>query len=345
MNQFSVITPSHPTQYAQAIEFLSQHALVFDADIDAIVLGWEDNNIIACGAIAGNVLKSIAISPAHQGTGISLTLMTELVHLAYELGRTSLFLYTKPDNKTLFSQSGFYTIAEAQDAILMENSPNRLAHYCQHLQRTRVPGNKIGAIVMNANPFTLGHRYLVEQAAQQCDALHLFLVKEDCSQFSFTERYLLVKNGTQDLPNVILHEGSDYVISRATFPSYFLKDSGVINRNHTEIDLQLFRQHLAPALGITHRFVGSEPFDRVTQDYNQQMKQQLMQPQNNTPRIDVIEIPRLTIDGEAISATRVRAAWAKQDWNEIAKWVLPTTLDFLKSHTFHDDEIRNAPCP
>lgn len=150
----------------------------------------------------------------------------------------------------------------------MENSATRLKRYAESLKKFRHEGNKIGCIVMNANPFTNGHRYLIQQAAAQCDWLHLFLVKEDSSRFPYEDRLDLVLKGTADIPRLTVHRGSEYIISRATFPCYFIKEQSVINHCYTEIDLKIFRQYLAPALGVTHRFVGTEPYCRVTAQYN-----------------------------------------------------------------------------
>ena len=68
---------------------------------------------------------------------------------------------------------------------------------------------------MNANPFTFGHQYLVRLAASQCDWLHVFVVREDVSQFSYRDRYALVKAGVAGIPNLTLHHGSEYMVSRA----------------------------------------------------------------------------------------------------------------------------------
>lgn len=204
--------------------------------------------------------------------------------MAYELNRSELFLFTKPQNRLLFSGAGFWPIAQAgQLAVLTENSSERLARFCRQLALYRQPGKTIGAIVMNANPFTLGHRYLVEQAAAACDWLHLFVVKEDASFFSYTDRWALIEQGIAGIDNVTLHSGSAYMISRATFPGYFLKEKGVVDDCHCQIDLQLFREHLAPALGITHRVVGSEPFCPLTCAYNQRMHDILHDPKRSGP--------------------------------------------------------------
>ncbi|AUO53541.1 [Citrate (pro-3S)-lyase] ligase [Salmonella enterica] len=164
--------------------FLEGVGLALEDDCEIAVCAYWQGEIVGCGSLAGNVLKCIAVSPVLQGEGLSLKLLTELLTLAYELNRSELFLFTKPQNRLLFSGAGFWPIAQAGElAVLMENSSERLARFCRQLALYRQPGKTIGAIVMNANPFTLGHRYLVEQAAAACDWLHLFVVKEDASFF------------------------------------------------------------------------------------------------------------------------------------------------------------------
>lgn len=181
-----VVVQKDPRRREAVDLFLHQHQLSLEADCEIVIVAEYQRRIVGCGAIAGCVLKCIAVDPSLQGEGLSLKLLTELMTLAYELGRSELFLFTKPYNAALFSCAGFWPIARAGDrAVLMENSRERLTRYCRQLRMYRQPGEKIGAIVMNANPFTLGHRWLVEQAARQCDWLHLFVVKEDAS-FSAT---------------------------------------------------------------------------------------------------------------------------------------------------------------
>ncbi|HEY4467927.1 MAG TPA: [citrate (pro-3S)-lyase] ligase [Klebsiella sp.] len=309
--------------------FLHQHQLSLEADCEIVIIAEYQRRIVGCGAIAGCVLKCIAVDPTLQGEGLSLKLLTELMTLAYELGRSELFLFTKPYNAALFSCAGFWPIARAGGlAVLMENSRERLARYCRQLTMYRQPGEKIGAIVMNANPFTLGHRWLVEQAARQCDWLHLFVVKENASFFSYQDRVALIEQGVAGIDNVTLHPGSAYLISRATFPGYFLKDKGVVDDCHCQIDLQLFREHLAPALQITHRFVGSEPLCALTRHYNLRMHQLLEAP-GDTPAIQVVELVRVEKDGGPISASRVRKLYQQRQWAAIEPLVPPETLSFL----------------
>ena len=190
----------------------------------------------------------------------------------------------------------------------------------QHLNTTTPRG---GVVVMNCNPFTLGHRYLIEQAAKQVKRLYVMVVREDCSLFAYTERKAMVEQGVADIKNVTVIDGSDYAISRATFPTYFLKRLDDAADTQMQLDLDLFRRHIAPALGATVRFVGTEPTDQLTRRYNQLMHEALK---------DVREIDRLEKDGNAVSASRVRKAMEQGDMNTIRQLVPPTTLPYIIAH-------------
>ena len=190
----------------------------------------------------------------------------------------------------------------------------------QHLTTTPPRG---GVVVMNCNPFTLGHRYLIEQAAKQVERLYVMVVREDCSLFAYTERKAMVEQGVADIENVSVIDGSDYAISRATFPTYFLKRLDDAADTQMLLDLDLFRRHIAPALGATVRFVGTEPTDKLTRRYNQLMHEALK---------DVRETDRLEKDGYAVSASRVRKAMEEGDMNTIRQLVPPTTLPYIIAH-------------
>lgn len=190
----------------------------------------------------------------------------------------------------------------------------------QHLTTTPPRG---GVVVMNCNPFTLGHRYLIEQAAKQVERLYVMVVREDCSLFAYTERKAMVEQGVADIENVNVIDGSDYAISRATFPTYFLKRLDNAADTQMLLDLDLFRRHIAPALGATVRFVGTEHTDQLTRRYNQLMHEALK---------DVRETARLEKDGYAVSASRVRKAMEEGDMNTIRQLVPPTTLPYIIAH-------------
>ena len=176
---------------------------------------------------------------------------------------------------------------------------------------------------MNCNPFTLGHRYLIEQAAKQVERLFVMIVREDCSLFAYAERKAMVEQGVAHLENVTVIDGSEYAISQATFPTYFLKRLDDAADTQMLLDLDLFRRHIAPALGTTVRFVGTEPTDRLTRRYNQLMHEVLA---------DVREIVRLEKKGNAVSASRVRKAMEQGDMSTIWQLVPPTTLPYIIAH-------------
>lgn len=180
-----------------------------------------------------------------------------------------------------------------------------------------------GIVVMNCNPFTLGHRYLIEQAAKQVERLFVMVVREDCSLFAYAERKAMVEQGVAHLENVTVIDGSEYAISQATFPTYFLKRLDDAADTQMLLDLDLFRRHIAPALGATVRFVGTEPTDRLTRRYNQLMHEVLA---------DVREIVRLEKEGNAVSASRVRKAMEQGDMSTIRQLVPPTTLPYIIAH-------------
>ena len=205
------------------------------------------------------------------------------------------------------------------------NTPYLNTSTPQHLNTSYLPTTPPhgGVVVMNCNPFTLGHRYLIEQAAKQVERLYVMVVREDCSLFAYTERKAMVEQGVADIENVNVIDGSDYAISRATFPTYFLKRLDDAADTQMLLDLDLFRRHIAPALGATVRFVGTEPTDQLTRRYNQLMHEALK---------DVRETDRLEKDGNAVSASRVRKAMEECDMNTIRQLVPPTTLPYIIAH-------------
>ena len=185
-------------------------------------------------------------------------------------------------------------------------------------------GGICGAIVMNCNPFTKGHRYLIEQAALQVDCLYIFVVEEDKSVFKFEDRIEMVQRGTADLKNVKVLPSGKYIISKETFSQYFEKDN-VEQVDDMDYDVRIFGEVVAKELGISIRFVGEEPFDKVTKKYNETMKKIL--PEYD---IKVVEIPRTTtVDGSIISASAVRKAMREKDERLLHAMLPDTTSAYL----------------
>lgn len=314
-------------------EFLQKEELSYDEQIEETVnLTDKEGNIAATCSLHANVLKCIAVSKEYQGLGLSARVVTLMMNRAMEKGRRHLFLFTKPKNIQMFSDLAFYPILKTEDVLLMENKKDGIVEYINSLPKGK--GEDIGAVVMNCNPFTLGHRYLIETAAGMCDTLHIFVLSEDKSEFSASVRYDLVKKGTADIDNVIVHQTSDYLISSAVFPTYFIKDKSKAEDANCILDLEIFCRYFAKMMNIKKRFVGTEPNCQVTGAYNQFMKQIL-------PKYDiqVIEIARKEIDGVAISASDVRKYLHSKDMEKVKKLVPQTTYEYLEKegHKYQKD--------
>lgn len=184
----------------------------------------------------------------------------------------------------------------------------------------------IGSIVMNCNPFTLGHRWLIEEARRQVDFLIIFVVEEDRSVFTFEERFMMVHNGVSDLDHIKVVPSGDNILSQQTFPEYFVKVEDEQLVENVERDIAIFAEQIAPKLNISCRFVGEEPEDRVTNSYNTAMKKIL--PAHG---IDVVEIPRKETGGKIISASLVRRCLETNDQETLAKLVPQSTMRILYS--------------
>lgn len=320
------VSLSDKRMLAQVDALLVENGITRDANLDYIcAMVDEENRVIATGSCFGATLRCFAVSQQHQGEGLLNEVVSHLMEYQMARGYTHLFLYTKIKSAKFFQSLGFYEIARVDGTLVfMENRRNGFPSYLSRLEKTARPGVS-GAIVMNANPFTLGHQYLVETAAGRCDTLHLFLLSEDASLVPFGVRKQLVQAGTAHLKNVVLHDSGPYIISNATFPSYFLKDDSAVIQGHAKLDLTIFVR-IARALGVTVRFVGEEPTSQVTGLYNEIMAAQL--PENG---IDCVILPRKEALGKAISASTVRAALQAGDWQTLSQLVPQTTLDYFRS--------------
>ena len=290
------------------------------------VLVWDGDLLAATGSRRGGLLQFLAVDPACQGMDLTATVVTHLRQSAFADGHRHLFLYTKPTNRFLLQGLFFYPVAQTRQVLLMEDRPNGLRQFIESLPRHK--GNGIaGALVMNCDPFTLGHRYVIEHAAKDCGHVYVFVLSEDRGHFPAADRLALVQAGTAHLSNVTVLPSGPYMISAATFPTYFLPNRDTAGAVHCALDVEIFAGHIAPALGVSRRYVGSEPFSAMTAQYNKELA--LALPERG---IQLIEIPRLEQSGTAVSASRVRALLRAGDLAAIEPLVPPTTYEYLKTH-------------
>lgn len=214
----------------------------------------------------------------------------------------------------------------------LDDVPKELQNRIEELKGYRIKGNgKIGSIVMNCNPFTLGHRYLIENAKAQVDYLYIFVVEEDKSFFYFEDRLEMVKKGVEDLDNIIVLPSGKYIISTETLPGYFNKDDLQSVKLDASNDIDIFGNIIAKCLNITVRFAGEEPIDAFTRQYNETMKRML--PERG---IEFIEIPRVCKEEQVISASRVRKLLKEKKYEEIKNLVPMTTYEYLEKKYFNE---------
>lgn len=318
------ISLTRPSGQKLVQHFLSQHSLDFDTGLEKYYGVFSGTTLVGGIGRQANILKCAAVDANLRGEGLLGALVSRAVADMKRAGIENIFVFTKPDNKVYFHDLGFSPVETVANVILMESDSQAFTRYLNNC--ATLPHNgKTGAVVMNCNPFTLGHRYLVQHAAEQCDSLLVFVVEEDASEFPFTDRIRLVREGTADIPGVTVTPGGAYIISAATFPSYFLKDSGKVSAAHTELDLTIFGKHIAPAARITQRFAGEEPLCPVTASYNQAMLS-ILPPLG----VDVHIIPRKTEGDEVISASRVRSLFASKRFEELHPLVPESTYAYLR---------------
>ena len=280
--------------------FLAENGLRLEPVDRYVVLTREGSDeILAGGGLRKDIIQCVAVSEEARGEGLMGRLVSHLLTLAAENGHQNVKAYTKPENRALFEDLGFRLVGAAPQMILLENGRG-LQAYCNRLASRRIEGRN-GVIVMNADPMTLGHRYLIEQAAEQVDTLYVIVLGGTASRFPAEARYDLVRWSCLHIGNVTVLEGGDYCISPSTFPSYFLKNLDEAAEQQMRLDLDVFGRHVAPSLRSWIRFVGSEPLDPMTARYNALMREVL-----GKYDMEVREIPRLERDGEPVSASAVR---------------------------------------
>jgi len=322
------INLNNQRQVTAVRDFLASFSLTFNDQVDYTVALYKENMIVATGSFAGEVIRNIAIDESLQGEGLTSAVISHLMGEAGRRGIYHYFIFTKPDKAHLFSALGFSEIARVQPyAVLLEAGMGSIDTYCKEMAGhiAKLPIGKRAALVVNCNPFTLGHQAVIAKAAAENPGVVVLVVSEEGSLFPFDVRRRLVQEGVAGYDNVVVLPGGKYIISAATFPGYFTRgDETVIAQ--TRLDVTIFAQHIAPAMGITCRYVGDEPYCTVTKTYNQAIVDIL--PGYD---IEVREMPRIEVNGSVVSASRVRELICQNGWNEIRTLVPCTTYQYLRS--------------
>jgi [citrate (pro-3S)-lyase] ligase len=293
-----------------------------------------NNEIIGTGSLKGNVLKYVVVAPDFRESTAFPLIVTYLANKALEHHKQC-FVYTKPETAKLFEGLGYSLIATAEPLFaVLEFGYKTIKDYQQHLLLNKIETstNNIAAVVVNCNPFTIGHRYLIEKASQENEIVYLFVVSENLSAFPFEIRWKLIEEGISDLKNVKMIATGPYIVSGATFPNYFLKNASrsLVSQKQAEIDVKIFAHYIAPILHIKKRYIGTEKYCQTTAAYNTAMHKIL--PEHD---IKVIEYERISAEinnkKNFVSASKVREAIKNNKLHEVLSSLPKSTEEFLLS--------------
>jgi len=313
--------------------FLSKFQLDYDKDIDYTVVIRDSNKIIATCSKAKDVLKGFAINDSLQGEGITNLLITTIQDRLFQEGFFHSFIFTKPSYETIFKSFGYKVIASIEEVTLLEygfNDINKSLATMKMLYSVDSDTPKT-ALVMNCNPFTLGHRYLIEEASLRSEQVLIFIVEEDKSLFPFADRYYMVKDGVADLENVTVIPGGKYIISSATFPSYFLREETKVLSAYTKLDATIFSKYFCKKFNITKRMLGEEPYCPVTKNYNDSLVKVL---EENDIEVEIIPRKWISTPENYISASKVRDLIKKEGieaLEHLSDFIPEVTLNYLRS--------------
>lgn len=353
-----IYPPFFPEDRAQLIAFLASRGLGWEGDPDYTVAVQRRGRLVGAGSLSGRIIKGLAVDEGLAGEGLAARILSELEAEAARRGFVQPFVFTSPNNRAVFEAMGYRLVGQAPGAAMLLEKGDGIGRWCAGLsalaagERARRAAQAkaaaegaaaanaadstaaapaaadCAALVMNCNPFTLGHLHLVRTACAASSLVFLLVVSEDASAFPYETRLRLVREGTAGIPNLVVVPGSDYLVSRATFPTYFLKDkAGEAAAIHARLDVDIFGSRIAPALGIRRRFVGEEPYSEVTALYNRAMREWLP-----SYGVEVVEIPRLADgSGAAVSASTVRALIRGGRLEEARALVPETTWNYLVS--------------
>ena len=305
------------------ISFLQKHGLDYEIDIDYAILIYDRHEVIATASIAHNVMKCFAVHSDYSGQNVTGLMFKHLVDYLQNKGITHYFVFTSPENEEIFKSFNMTRIVLTMNTVLLEGGDEITNVLTRLKNKYNVSDQKKSCVIINANPMTLGHLYLIEQASKRSDELLVFVVSEDVSSFPFEARFKIIKEATKHLDNVTVLPSLSYLVSRISFPKYFLKEDALIKDEQTLIDVLIYKQYYSKIFNINMRFVGTEPLSPNTSKYNEVLKQYL------GIKIEIIE--RKTHNLSPISASFIRKLIKRNHIEKIKEYVPEATYNYLLS--------------
>lgn len=307
-----------------AYKILTENELNPDDLTDYTVGVFINKTLVATGSLYENIIKLVAVKKEYQKENLLSLITTNLINELTKRGYSKYFLFTKDTNANYFLNLGFSLIISSKGVSYLENNLNPITETLKALKGDLNLNNKsVGALIVNCNPPTLGHIYLITEASLNHDYLLVFLVSENKSYFSYDVRCKLLSESIKNLNNVIVLPSTNYLISSSTFPTYFLKDLSLKSEIEMHLDVSIFIKYFIKIFNIEKRYVGSEENDSFTNQYNETLKHYLNE--------KLIIIPRIKKDNTIISASTVRKLYAEGELIKLKKFVPEATYNYLAS--------------
>ncbi len=305
------------------IALLNKNNLDYEYDIDYSILVYDNDLLIATASLANNVMKCFLIIQEYSGQNITNLMFSHLVNILSQKNIFHYFVYTIPNNERIFTSLNMKTIVVTMNTVLLEGG-DEIDNVLNNLKKEySLSDNKKAAVIINANPMTLGHLYLIETAAEENKEVLVFVVSEDLSSFPFLDRFEIIKKATAHLDNVTVLPTLSYLVSKITFPKYFLKEDQLIKDEQTLIDVLVYKEYYKKIFNIKKRYLGEEPFSYNTNKYNKVLKDYLGS--------HIVIIKRKKVGSNIVSASLVRKLIKSNKLSKIKKYVPLATYEYLTS--------------
>lgn len=325
MNKF-IISPMSDDEIDLVTEMLSLYDLDYEHSFDYTAVIKHLGMICGTCSFEKNTIKAFAVKKCFWSSSAAKELLTHILNQQFDRGYYTSKIFTQSENRVIFEQMQFKCIYDSATVVVLIYGVNDFETYLNKIINERSASVDRGALVMNCNPFTLGHQKIIEQASKACDEVIVFVVEEDKSMFPFKIRLDLVQKGVEHLSNVHVIPSGDYMVSAHTFPDYFKRKLSSKSIITAELDAGLFASIIAKRLHIKKRYVAREPYCELTSEYNKVMARIF-------PKfgVELIELKRFEYNEKAVSASQVRALLESNQLDQLKNLVPDTTYQYLMS--------------
>jgi len=308
--------------------FLNKYDLDYELDIDYSILVYYQENLIATASLANNVMKCFLVARDFVGQNITGLMFSHLVNILNQKNIYHYFVFTTPNNKLVFKSLNMKVLVTTMNTVLLEGGDDILNVLANLKKDYNISDDKKSCVIINANPMTLGHMHLIETAVKDNKELLVFVVSEDLSSFPFIDRFNIIKEATSQFKNLTVLPTLSYLVSKITFPKYFLKEDQLIQDEQTLVDVLIYKEYYTKIFNIKKRYLGEEPLSFNTSKYNKVLKDYLG---------DSLEIiKRKKVGSKVISASLVRKLMKANKIDKIRKYVPKATYDYLLSEKGQD---------